>query len=62
MAVGFSGSKGGVGGMACGFSGSKGEVKQKRMLSHPDYILAFQKLIKNARSRSNQLSVESKIL
>ena len=61
MAVGFSGSKGGINKMAIGWSGSKGGIKQKEILSHSDYILAFKKLIENARTRSNKLLNESKI-
>jgi len=62
MAMGFSGSKGGISKMAIGWSGSKGGIKQKERLNHSSYILVFKKLIENARTRSNRLLNESKIL
>lgn len=62
MAIGFSGSKGGINKMAMGWSGSKGGIKQKERLNYSSYILAFKKLIENARTKSNRLLNESKIL
>lgn len=61
MAIGLSGSKGGINKMACGFSGSKGGIKQKAKLNHSNYVLAFKKLIENARTRSNKLLNKSKL-
>jgi len=62
MAIGFSGSKGGINKMAIGISGSKGGIKEKETMNNYDSVLVFKKLIKNARTRSNKLFNESKIL
>ena len=62
MAMGFSGSKGGINKMAVGFSGSKGGIKEKHIVNNSNYVLVFKELIKNARTKSNRLLNESKIL
>jgi len=60
MAIGLSGSKGGISKMALGISGSKGGINQKTINNSFEYVLTFKKLIENARTKNNKLLIEPK--